>query len=76
MKNLIKGMKKGSIYFGELISNFVNTLLLTIVYIIALFPTYLIAKLFHKKFLKLKSTKSNWGEYSQETSTQNNYRQF
>lgn len=76
MRNLINGMKKGSTYFGELISNLINTILLTIVYIIALFPTYLIAKLFRKNFLNLKSNKNNWDKYDQEILTKNHYRQF
>lgn len=51
-------LKKGQKSFGEDISRIVNLILLTMVYFIGVGFTSLIAKLFGKHFLELKTNKN------------------
>jgi|TARA_B100002003_G_C14010311_1_gene487446 hypothetical protein len=54
------GFKNGFQAFGHHIAHLVNFILLTGVYIIAVGPTKLIAKLSGKHFLITKMRKTNW----------------
>ena len=57
----LKGFFKGFKIFGRNIALIVNTILLTFVYLLGVGPTSIIARLFKKDFLDLKSSgKSYW----------------
>tara|TARA_Y100000310_G_scaffold160385_1_gene160131 strand:+ start:2517 stop:2747 length:231 start_codon:yes stop_codon:yes gene_type:complete len=55
-----KGFKQGFQTFGHHIGNIVNFILLTFVYLVAVGPTKLVAKLAGKHFLITKMRKTNW----------------
>ncbi|MDP7115951.1 MAG: hypothetical protein QF632_07040 [Candidatus Woesearchaeota archaeon] len=61
-KDFWKGCKEGFANFGHDIANIVNFILLLFVYITAIAPTKLVAKLFGKQFLDLgqDNKASNW----------------
>jgi len=58
IKEFVKGLKKGQKKFGEDISNIVSSFLLTLVYVIGVGLTSLIARIGGKKFLNLKLNKN------------------
>tara|TARA_Y100000310_G_scaffold39520_1_gene37076 strand:+ start:2644 stop:2883 length:240 start_codon:yes stop_codon:yes gene_type:complete len=53
MKSFFRGIKKGNKYFGEVIATLINSILLTIVYILGIGITAIVAKISRKKFLDL-----------------------
>ena len=57
VSEFFKGFKKGMKEFGHCISIIINTVLLSIVYIIGVGITSIIAKLAGKQFLELKLNK-------------------
>ena len=66
-KNFFKGFKEGQKLFGETIAIIVNTLLLTIVYLIGIGLTSVIAKIFKKNFLELEPSskiKTYWKDFN------------
>ena len=72
------GFKKGMRAFGELINHIINFVLLTTVYLIGVGITWVIAKIFRKKFLQTKLTgKSYWTKLDLGKRPQEEYyRQF
>ncbi len=80
LKNFFKGFKKGMSDFGQNITIIVNSILLTIVYIIGIGITSIIAKIFKKHFLDTKISKekkSYWSELDlKKKPLDNYYRQF
>ncbi|MBN2545354.1 MAG: hypothetical protein JXB50_06125 [Spirochaetes bacterium] len=78
--NFLKGIKEGFKDFGHLINNIINTVLLTVLYIIGVGPTFLFLKLFKKSILNIKkktNVKSYWVDYNLKTEPEENYyRQF
>jgi hypothetical protein len=79
MKLFLKSMKEGMHTFGQTIATLVNTLLLTVVYIIGVGITSIIAKLFRKQFLemKLKKEGSYWTTLDlKKQDKEKHYRQF
>ena len=61
MKNpFITGFKEGFKAFGHSVANIVNFFLLTLVYLVGVGPTSLVAKLFGKKFLQTKLNKDSF----------------
>ncbi len=77
---IIDDFMDGQKMFGEDISRIVNTVLLTIVYILGVGLTSIVAKLAKKNFLDLKinkETESYWSELNLGKSPmQEYYRQF
>ena len=53
LKQFFKGFKKGMRNFGYNIALIINTLLLSLVYVVGVGFTSVIAKLFRKHFLKI-----------------------
>ena len=77
--SFFKGFRKGMVTFGHNIAGIINTLLLLLVYILAVIPTALIAKIAGKRFLDLKPTKekSYWQDLNLKKKTMEAYyRQF
>ncbi len=74
MKIFLKSIKDGMFFFMELISNFVNIILLFFVYFSVLALTAIFAKIFKKKFLSLEIY--NWIKVSQGKEKSNYFRQF
>ncbi|MDD5331709.1 MAG: hypothetical protein PHE43_02725 [Candidatus Nanoarchaeia archaeon] len=74
-----KGIKEGFQSFGNLIAKAVNFILLFLVYIIAIGPTYLVSRLSKKYFLSIKKTKKDSYWIKKESGgepIENYYRQF
>ena len=73
-----KGFKKGMKGFGDNLTIIINSILLSLVYIIGVGLTSLFAKLFRKKFLELKKRRGTyWSELNlKKKSTEDYYRQF
>ena len=78
MKIFFKSFKKGMNQFGNNITIIVNSILLTLVYIIGVGTTSLFAKLFRKRFLELrKKSDSYWGDSNlRKKPIREYYRQF
>ena len=78
--NFFKGLKKGFEEFGHLISGIVNSLLLTVVYILGVGLTSIVAKIVGKKFLERKLYRlrsSYWGDLNLRKQKKEDYlRQF
>ncbi len=79
-ETFFSGIKKGQKEFGEDIGTLVNTILLTIVYIVGVGPTSIIAKIVKKRFLNLKrdkSAKTYWEDLNlNKRQIEEYYRQF
>ena len=75
-----KGFLKGTRTFGKNISIIINSILLTIVYVFGIGLTSFAAKLFKKKFLKLKLSKNEstyWSDLDlKKKPMEEYYRQF
>ena len=70
-------MKEGHKLFGELITSMINFIILTIVYIFALAPTAIFAKLVKKHFLDYKkSDDSMWKNIEKKEYKDSDYRQY
>lgn len=80
LKQFFKGLKKGMGGFGFNIALIINTVLLTLVYIIGIGFTSVIAKIFKKHFLELKVSKnkeSYWQDLNlKKKPIEEYYRQF
>lgn len=80
LKGFVSGFKRGQKKFGDSIAAIVNTVLLTVVYVIGVGFTTLFAKIARKEFLEMKtseSTKSYWTELNLGTRKKEDYyRQF
>ena len=82
----VQGFKNGMDQFGKSISSFINTILLTIVYVFGVGITSLVAKITKKKFLNIEQTQQKSKKSKKETYWQdlnltkqdleNYYRQF
>ena len=71
--NLLKGAWAAWKKFGEVMSTVVNTVLLSIVYIIAVTPIAVLRKIFVKK---KKDEKTFWKDFVQEDRPEEVRRQF
>ncbi len=80
MKNFVKGFKKGFTQFGHNLSNLVNSILLSFVYLFGVGITSIIAKITKKHFLETeikKSQKSYWSNLDlKKKNMEEYYRQF
>ena len=78
MISFLKGVKKGMASFGQNIALLVNSILLTVAYMIGIGITAIIAKLVGKKFLATeKSSKSYWKKLDLKKKDMDSYyRQF
>jgi len=80
VKPFVKGVKKGFKDFGLGITAIVNAILLTLVYVIGVGLTAIVAKIFGKHFMdvkKQKNIKTYWKELNlKKEPTDNYYRQF
>lgn len=64
--NFLKGLKEGNEEFTKNITIIVNSILLSIAYFIGVGFTFLLAKLFNKRFLEMKiekDKKTYWKEF-------------
>ncbi len=79
-KEFFEGYKEGQKSFGEHISVIINSILLTTVYFIGVGLSFIIARIFGKKFLDLsidKEKKSYWEELNLTKKEKGEYfRQF
>jgi len=76
---MIKEIKEGQKQFGEDIAEFVNFILLSVVYFIGVGFTYLFAKIAGKHFLELEcksSQESYWTTICYSNKKESYYRQF
>lgn len=74
----LKGIKHGFRQFADMVAFLVNTLLLTVVYVVGVGPTALVARLRGKKFMELETDnkqKSYW-EKHMEPKTEDYFRMF
>jgi|TARA_B100001964_G_C14201268_1_gene585927 hypothetical protein len=80
LNQFFSGFGKGSKMFGHNISVIINSVLLSLVYLIGVGLTSIIAKLFNKKFLDMRISKkkeSYWTELSlKKRPIEEFYRQF
>tara|TARA_Y100000034_G_C6746847_1_gene331740 strand:- start:416 stop:658 length:243 start_codon:yes stop_codon:yes gene_type:complete len=80
MKDFINGFKSGFKEFGHNISLIVNSILLSLVYIIGVGITSILAKLLNKKFLETKiskNTETYWNDLNlKKKDIRDYYRQF
>ncbi len=58
IKEFMKGVGEGARSFGELVSGFINTILLAAVFFLVAGPTALVARVTSKSFLPIK--RSSW----------------
>jgi len=78
-KKNLKSFKEGFEEFGSNITTIINVLLLTLVYLIGVGTTSLIAKLFKKKFIQTKTSKdkSYWKDLNiKKKPKEDHFRQF
>lgn len=80
LKQFFKGFKKGTTNFGHNITLVINSILLSLVYIIGVGLTSIAAKLFGKHFLDIKwskKKKSYWSDLNlKKKPIEEYYRQF
>jgi len=80
VKLFFKGVHKGQKLFGETIAVLINTILLSIVYIVGVGGTSIVARLFKKRFLEkeINSKKdSYWQDFNLTVKkTEDYYKQF
>ena len=79
MKSFFKGIKEGNKFFAEAIVTLINTILLTIVYVLGIGITAIVAKIIGKTFLKLNliNSKTYWEDLNLEKKPKEYYyRQF
>ena len=73
-KSFFRGFAAGFKQFSHHITNVINFVLLAIVYFIGIGPVSIIAKLFKKHFLTLKSEKpSYWSEHKKVSKNIDDY---
>lgn len=80
IKEFVEGYKKGQKNFGDNISTIINSILLTLVYILGIGLTSIFAKIFKKHFLSLKIDKNKmtyWEDLNLSNKTMGDcYKQF
>ncbi|MFP4119389.1 MAG: hypothetical protein ACLFTH_05015 [Candidatus Woesearchaeota archaeon] len=79
MKTIIKTVRRNLMKFGKRISNLINSLLLTAVYIVGVGITSLVARISGKRFLERgfeKDKNSYWNECSVSKKREHYYRQY
>tara|TARA_Y100000310_G_C20492458_1_gene719921 strand:+ start:291 stop:530 length:240 start_codon:yes stop_codon:yes gene_type:complete len=79
MKSFLKGIKEGNKYFGEVVAGIINSLLLTFVYFLGIGLTAILAKIFRKNFLELKTSNKEtyWNDLNLAKKPKDHYyRQF
>lgn len=80
IKEILHDFKKGQKAFGEDMAIIINSVLLTCAYFLGIGFTFLLAKLFNKKFLDLeieKDRKTYWEDLNlNKLNIKNYYRQF
>lgn len=80
IKQFVDGFKKGQKMFGETIAVIVNSVLLTLVYIVGIGITSIVARIFKKKFLEteiLFKERSYWNDLNlHKKKLEEYYRQF
>jgi len=79
MKRFFKGFKNGTTLFGRNISILINSILLSIAYIIGIGLTAIVAKITRKSFLDIKKSNKEtyWIDLNLKTKKQEEYhRQF
>lgn len=80
LKYFLKGFRKGMQDFGQTISIIFNSLILTIIYLVGVGLTSLLAKIFKKKFLETKLSKkqdSYWSDINlNNRKIEDYYKQF
>ncbi len=78
MINFVSSFKKGMQGFGQTITIVVNSILLSVVYLVGVGITSIIAKIFRKKFLELqlKNQESYWVTIKKTKNKEDYYRQF
>jgi hypothetical protein len=80
LKNFFSGFGEGFKEFGENVALIVNSLLLSVVYIIGVGLTSLVSKLFKKSFLDMKQSKKSktyWSNLNlKKRPDEEYYRQF
>lgn len=80
IKQFFRGYKKGMENFGSIISTIVNTIILSIVYILGIGLTSILAKIVRKKFIEtkvLKNKETYWSNIdSKNKSIKEFYKQF
>lgn len=78
MKSFFKGIKEGNKFFAEAITTLINTVILTIVYILGIGITAMIAKIIGKNFLELNTNNNTyWKDLNIEKKPKEHYyRQF
>ncbi len=74
MNFFLKSIKEGMIFFADLISNFINNILLAFAYFTVLALTAILAKIFKKSFLSMKI--DNWDNVNQKKEINDYFRQF
>jgi len=76
IKQFFKGFKNGMELFGSTIASIVNSVLLLIVYLVAVGITWFFAKLFRKHFLNLKLSKKSktyWQDLNLKKKSEDKY---
>jgi hypothetical protein len=80
VKDFLSGLKQGMHRFGQDIATLINTILLAIVYLLAVGITSVIARLFRKRFLETRlnaKAKTYWNTLNiKKRPTDEYYRQF
>lgn len=78
LQRFLDGWKEGIELFGACIVSVVNSSLLSIVYLLGLGPTAIVARILGKRFLDSgKKRGSYWGHLSlKKKKTEDHYRQF
>lgn len=80
IKKFFLGFRKGTKDFGHTLSLIINSLMLSIVYIIAVGATFIISRIFRKRFLDMqiaKKSKSYWSNLNlKRKNIWEYYRQF
>jgi hypothetical protein len=76
IKKFFKGVKEGQHLFGETIATLINSILLSIVYILGAGSTFLFSKIAGKNFLDKaldKNSKTYWEEMNLSTKKKGEY---
>ncbi len=74
MKMFLKSIKEGMLFFADLISNFINNVLLVFAYFTVLALTAIFARIVSKRFLSMKI--DNWSNVNQKKEINDYFRQF
>ncbi|MDD5178564.1 MAG: hypothetical protein PHT54_04795 [Candidatus Nanoarchaeia archaeon] len=79
-KEFLIGLREGFSSFGNVLASIINFILLLLVYILAIGPTFIVSRIFRKHFLSLKKNKFKETYWIKKQSggepIENYYRQF